>query len=202
MKSLPTLLTMSRLALAPVVAGLILWAANELYNDRLLAGFIFALCCILVVVAALTDWLDGWLARKLNAVTPLGAALDHSADKVLVTCALLALAYAALPLNLVIAALVIVGRDLAIAGLREGLSAAGRQIPVGALGKWKAAAGMSGIAAFLAAQSSALLYGPERLVTGLGWAAQALLWAAAALAVVSASGYVSAALAPKRGSAI
>src|SRR5690349_12962580 len=121
--------------MGPIVAGLVLWAADSLYTDRLLSGFIYALALILFALAASTDWLDGWLARKFGAVTPLGAALDHIADKVLVACVLIALAYAALPIWLVIPAVIILGRDVAIAGLREGLSAQGRALPVSELGK-------------------------------------------------------------------
>jgi CDP-diacylglycerol--glycerol-3-phosphate 3-phosphatidyltransferase len=111
----PMALTITRIVLGPVTAALILWAASVLYSDRLLAGFIYALAVILFVIASLTDWLDGYLARKLDAVTPLGAALDHCADKVLITCALVALAYASLPMDLVAAAVIILGRDVAVA---------------------------------------------------------------------------------------
>lgn len=197
MKQLPTILTLFRIAMGPVIAGLILWAAAETYADRLLAGFIYALCLILFLLASATDWLDGWLARKFDAVTPLGAALDHTADKVLIVCVLVALAYAALPLGLVAATVLILGRDVAIAGLREGLSQSGRTLPVNQLGKWKAAAEMSGVAAFLGFQSAAILLGPQSLVDGLEMAARILLWAAAALALISAGIYAAAAL--KRG---
>jgi CDP-diacylglycerol--glycerol-3-phosphate 3-phosphatidyltransferase len=187
-------LTVFRIAMGPVIAALVLWAASQLYVDRLLAGFIYALCLILFVLASATDWLDGWLARKLDAVTPLGAALDHAADKVLVTCVLVALAYAALPLPLVAAAVLILGRDVAVAGLREGIAAQGKALPVSQLGKWKAAAEMAGISAFLAFQSAALLLAPEGVKVGLDLAARLLLWAAAALALISGAQYVSALL--------
>lgn len=190
---IPTLLTLFRIAMGPVIAALVLWAASETYSDRLLAGFIYALCLFLFVLAAVTDWLDGWLARKLNAVTPLGAALDHTADKVLIVCVLVALAYAALPLMLVAAAVVILGRDVAIAGLREGLSNANRTLPVSQLGKWKAAAEMAGVAAFLAFQTAALLFAPSSVTTGLDMAARILLWAAAVLALISGAQYAAAA---------
>jgi cardiolipin synthase (CMP-forming) len=193
MKQLPTLLTLLRIALGPVIAGLILWAGAETYADRLLAGFIYAICLILFVLAAITDWLDGWLARKYDAVTPLGAALDHTADKVLIVCVLVALAYSALPLGLVAAAVVILGRDVAIAGLREGLAQSGRALPVNQLGKWKAAAEMAGVGAFLGFQSAAILLAPASVVLGLDWAARILLWAAAALALISAVIYAVAA---------
>jgi cardiolipin synthase (CMP-forming) len=193
MKHLPTVLTLSRIAMGPVIAGLILWAAHETYADRLLAGFIYALCLVLFLLAAATDWLDGWLARKLDAVTPLGAALDHTADKVLIVCVLVALAYAALPLGLVAATVIILGRDVAIAGLREGLSQSGRTLPVNQLGKWKAAAEMAGVAAFLGFQSAAILFAPQSIIDGLDWAARILLWAAAGLALISAAIYARAA---------
>jgi CDP-diacylglycerol--glycerol-3-phosphate 3-phosphatidyltransferase len=194
MHNLPTLLTIFRIVMGPVIAGLVLWAATQLYADRLLAGFIYALALILFLIAASTDWLDGYLARKLNAVTPLGAALDHSADKVLITCVLVALAYAALPLMLVAASVLILGRDVAVAGLREGISAQGKTLPVSQLGKWKAAAEMAGVAAFLAFQAAALLFAPASVVLGLDWAARLLLWAAAVLALVSGAQYVAALL--------
>lgn len=188
--NLPTLLTLFRIAMGPAIAALVLWAASVVYADRLLAGFIYAGCFILFVLAAASDWLDGWLARKLNAVTPIGAALDHTADKVLITSVLVALAYAALPLALVAAAVVILGRDVTLAGLREGLAGTGTTIPVGELGKWKTTALMIGVGAFLAFQSAALLGAPEPLIQGLIWAAQILIWTAAALALVSAAQYV------------
>lgn len=178
--------------MGPVLAALILWSATVLHRDPLLSGFIYALCVILFALAAITDWLDGALARKWNAVTPLGAALDHTADKVLIVCVLLALAYAALPLELVAASVIILGRDVAIAGLREALGAQGKTLPVSQLGKWKAAAEMAGVGAFLAFQSAALLYAPDAVVSGLSWAARILLWAAAALALISGAQYVRA----------
>ncbi|MGE0742475.1 MAG: CDP-diacylglycerol--glycerol-3-phosphate 3-phosphatidyltransferase [Hyphomonadaceae bacterium] len=191
---IPTLLTLFRILMGPAIAALVLWAASVVYSDRLLAGFIFALCVVLFVLAALSDWLDGWLARKLDAVTPLGAALDHAADKVLITCVLLALAYAALPLTLVAAAILILGRDVAVAGLREGIAAQGRSLPVSALGKWKAAAEMAGVGAFLAFQAGAILSAPNGVVMGLDWAAKGLLWTAAALALISGGQYLAALL--------
>ncbi|HRP10844.1 MAG TPA: CDP-diacylglycerol--glycerol-3-phosphate 3-phosphatidyltransferase [Terricaulis sp.] len=192
MQRLPLLLTLFRLAMGPAIAALVLWAATQLHGDPLLAGFIYALALILFVLAAITDWADGVLARKYDAVTPLGAALDHTADKVLIVCVLLALAYAALPLELVAAAIIIVGRDVAIAGLREALGGQGKALPVSALGKWKAAAEMAGVGAFMAFQAAALLYAAEGWVSGLSWAARALLWSAAILALISGAQYVRA----------
>ncbi|MBN8608439.1 MAG: CDP-diacylglycerol--glycerol-3-phosphate 3-phosphatidyltransferase [Caulobacterales bacterium] len=194
MKNLPTLLTAFRIIAAPVLAALVLYASTLLYGDPYLAGFIYALTFLLFVIAALTDWLDGWLARKLDAVTPLGAALDHAADKVLITCTLVALAFAALPLPLVAASVLILGRDVAVAGLREGIAAQGKSLPVSQLGKWKAAAEMAGVGAFLAFQTAALLRADASIVLGLNWAASILIWIAAALALVSGAQYLGALL--------
>jgi len=191
MKNLPTLLTVFRIAMGPLIAGLVLWAATLVYVDPVLSGLIYALAFILFVLAAATDWLDGYLARKLDAVTPVGAALDHAADKVLITCVLVALAFAALPLQLVAAAVLILGRDVAVAGLREGIAAQGKTLPVSQLGKWKAAAEMAGVGAFLAFQTAALLQQSAALVIGLFWGARVLLWAAAALALISGAQYVA-----------
>ncbi|GIK47388.1 MAG: hypothetical protein BroJett013_00850 [Alphaproteobacteria bacterium] len=192
--NIPTLLTIFRIVMGPAIAGLVLWGATLLHADRFVAGLIFGLALFLFLLAAATDWLDGWAARKLDAVTPLGAALDHAADKVLITCALIALAYAALPLELVAASVLILGRDVAVAGLREGVSAQGRSLPVSRLGKWKAAAEMCGVAAFLAFQTAALLGQSAALVLGLYWGARLLLWAAAALALISGAQYAAALL--------
>jgi len=177
--------------MGPAIAALVLWAATHFYTNPTTAGFIFGATFVLFVLAAATDWLDGWAARKLNAVTPLGAALDHSADKVLITCVVVALAYAALPMELVFAAVLILGRDVAVAGLREGIAAQGKTLPVSPLGKWKAAAEMCGVAAFLAFQTAALLGQSAALVLGLYWGARLLLWAAAILALVSGAQYVA-----------
>jgi CDP-diacylglycerol--glycerol-3-phosphate 3-phosphatidyltransferase len=191
---LPTLLTLFRMLMGPALAGLILWAGAVLYSDRPLAGFLFALSFALFVVAAATDWLDGYLARKLDAVTAMGAALDHVADKVLIACVLVALVYTALPLDFAAAAVLILGRDMAVAGLREGLSASGRTLPVNSLGRWKAAAEMAGVGAFLAYQAGALLLLSANVVLGLFWAARILFWAAAAAALISGAVYARAAV--------
>lgn len=188
-------LTLLRIACGPIVAGLVLWGYSFEHINRSAAGLIYVGATFLFVLASMTDWLDGYLARKYNAVTPLGAALDHCADKVLVATVVIALAYAGLPMQLVIAALIIIGRDIAVAGLREGLSASGRAPPVGQLGKWKAAAEMAGVAVFLAFRAAAMLSDSVRVIVALDWSAGILLWGAAVLALISAGQYAAAAFA-------
>lgn len=194
----PTALSAFRLAAGPVVAALVLWADARLYADGFAtaAAFYWA-ASALFGLAALSDALDGWLARHLNAVTPFGAALDHAADKALVTASLIALVYAALTFPLVIAALIILVRDIAVAGLREGMMAAGRTIPVSALGKIKTIAEMTGVSAALLLQAVALTPGATAAVHVFSPVAHAMLWMAAATAVWSGVGYVLAVLRPR-----
>lgn len=184
-------LTYARLAAGFVVAGLVLWADTIVFSQGgKIAGAIYAGAACVFGLAAMTDWLDGALARKLDAVTPLGAALDHAADKVLVSVTLLALAYASLPVDLIVAAIVLIGRDLAVAGLREGLADAPK---VGRVGKLKAVAAMTGVTAYLALQAVSLMNGPIQAAFGLLWIGRALIWLAALLALSSAWTYFTAA---------
>ncbi|MGE3143499.1 MAG: CDP-alcohol phosphatidyltransferase family protein [Hyphomonadaceae bacterium] len=191
---LPMALTLARLLAGPLIAWLILWAHDAVFQaGAIVAIRLYGAATLLFILAALTDWLDGALARRLGAVTPFGAALDHIADKTLTASALIALAYAALPPDLVIAALALVVRDLAVAGLREAFSA---RLPVDRFGKLKAAAAMAGVAAFLAFQTWGMLTGGDVIADALLWLARALLWLAAILALWSGARYVRAAMAP------
>lgn len=193
--NLPMQLTLVRLAAGPFVAALVLWAHAEMFaGGPALSGLIYAAAAVLFALAALTDWLDGALARRMNAVSTRGAALDHVADKVLVAVTLGALAYAGLPIDLVIAALVLIGRDLAVAGLRESAAAEGKSVPVDGYGKIKAAAAMAGVAAFLFYQAAGLMGAGVFVLEGLVWVARTLLWTATALALWSGARYARAAL--------
>ncbi len=100
---------------------------------------------VMFVVFALTDWLDGWLARKLNQTSAFGAFLDPVADKFLVCAALLVLVK--LDRVDVLMALVIIGREIAISSLREWMAQIGasRSVAVHMLGKLKTATQMTAI---------------------------------------------------------
>jgi len=197
LKRLPLVLTLFRILAAPVIAGLVIWGHGLVFSEGPgRAAMIFAIAGVLFVIAALTDFLDGWLARRYDAVTPLGAALDHTADKALVSGVLIALAYALLRWDLVFAAALLVVRDVAIAGLREGLSASGRSLPVSSLGKVKAAAEMIAISAFLF-QPAASFSSPTAAAV-FSWIAVAALWIAVVLALISAAAYAIAAAQPPR----
>jgi CDP-diacylglycerol--glycerol-3-phosphate 3-phosphatidyltransferase len=100
--------------------------------SRALAAFIFAL-------ASFTDWLDGYLARRLQLMSPFGAFLDPVADKLLVACTLLLLVGAKDVNYITLPAIVIVGREIVISALREWMAEVGRRasITVSYIGKVK-----------------------------------------------------------------
>ena len=199
MSSLPNTLTVARLIAAPIVGGLILFAGHSLYaigGD--LSVILLSTALVLFVLAALTDWLDGAMARKLDAASAMGAALDHAADKALVTACLIALAATALPFDLICAAAIVVTRDVTVAGLREGLSLSGRALPVSSLGKVKTAVELLAVGAAIALQITALvapqteqMFEPLNVILFI---TRASLWAAAALALWSGADYARAAM--------
>jgi len=123
--NLPNLLTISRIVMIPLMAVLLLY---DTLTAALIAGVIF-------IIATITDWLDGYLARKYEQVSDLGALLDPLADKLLITTALVML----IPLGRVPAwvVAVIIGREMAITGLRAIAAEKGVVIPAGWLGKYK-----------------------------------------------------------------
>jgi CDP-diacylglycerol--glycerol-3-phosphate 3-phosphatidyltransferase len=195
MKSLPTLLTYARLAAAPVTAFLILFADRAILASGAGDGAALYLAALVVfALAALTDAADGMLARKLNAVSPLGAALDHAADKALTSCVLIALAATSLPLDLIVAAILLIGRDVLIGGLREGLALAGRSLPVSQMGKTKTALILVGVAAALIQQTLILgtAMGPATIGAIANFTRLAL-WAGVALSLWSGIAYLLAA---------
>ncbi|RKP56438.1 CDP-diacylglycerol--glycerol-3-phosphate 3-phosphatidyltransferase [Pararobbsia silviterrae] len=138
--NLPIFLTWLRIVLIPLVVG-IFYIPDVMMSvpvKNTIAMLIF-------VLAALTDWFDGFLARKLNQTSSFGAFLDPVADKLMVTAALLILVELT-RLNAVIA-LVIVGREITISALREWMAQIGasRSVAVNSLGKFKTACQMVAI---------------------------------------------------------
>lgn len=112
-----------RVVLAPAVMALLL--AHD-----------YTVSVVLFLIAASTDWLDGRLARRWGVTTPLGAFLDTTADKLLITTALIALV--AIDRASPWVALVIIGREFAILGLRAAVASGGGRFETSLLGKWKA----------------------------------------------------------------
>lgn len=129
-QSLPNVLTLGRIVAVPLVVILFYWTSNTWADP--LAALVF-------ILAAITDWIDGYLARKLGVTTPLGAFLDPVADKLMVATALVLLvAHDPRPV-IVVCAMVIVGREITVSALREWMSHIGARgtVAVSWLGKWK-----------------------------------------------------------------
>ena len=128
--NLPTLLTWARIVAIPLIVGVFYLEGVSPAQQNLIATVMF-------VVFALTDWADGYLARRLNQTSAFGAFLDPVADKFLVCAALLIL----LQLDRVNAwvAFVIIGREIAISALREWMAQIGasRSVAVSMIGKVK-----------------------------------------------------------------
>jgi cardiolipin synthase len=179
--NLPNLVTLSRIILIPLLIGIYYlpeqWLAEESKNITATAVFIFA---------GITDWLDGYLARRLNQISAFGAFLDPVADKLIVVGALLALLY--LQRVDMLVALIIVGREIAISALREWMAKVGQaaSVAVAFIGKLKTVVQMIAIA---------LLLFHEPLV-GLDcqWLGTILINVAAVLTVVSMLYYLRKAL--------
>jgi cardiolipin synthase (CMP-forming) len=127
--TLPTLLTWARIVAIPLIVG-VYYLPLDAPTRNLVATAMF-------IVFALTDWLDGWLARKLDQTSAFGAFLDPVADKILVCASLLILVQ--LDRVNALIALVIIGREIAISALREWMAQIGasRSVAVHMLGKVK-----------------------------------------------------------------
>ena len=140
MKALPNLLTSARLALAGLVFFLLAGAGGALPGQdgppTTASGLIWAATAIFVV-AAVTDYFDGWLARKLQATSPWGAVLDPIADKIAVAAAILGLIVLAPRGTVPLPGFLILFREVFVSGLREGVAPRGVRIPVTQLAKWK-----------------------------------------------------------------
>jgi CDP-diacylglycerol--glycerol-3-phosphate 3-phosphatidyltransferase len=135
--NLPTNLTLLRIVLIPVLVAFFYlpWS-----NAHIASALIFA-------IAAVTDWLDGYLARKMSQTTHFGAFLDPVADKLMVAVALVLIVQADPNPYVAIAAAVIIGREITIASLREWMAEIGqrKKVEVSQLGKWKTTAQMLAI---------------------------------------------------------
>ena len=133
----PTLLTWARIAAIPLIMG-VYYTPLEPHTQNTIAAILF-------IVFALTDWLDGYLARKLNMTSAFGAFLDPVADKFLVCASILILVH--LQRADVFAALIIIGREIAISALREWMAQIGasRSVAVHILGKLKTSVQMTAI---------------------------------------------------------
>ena len=175
-RTIPNLLTGARILGAGAVFALLASLAAEPARRGLavVAFVVFAL-------AALTDFFDGWLARRWNVASAWGAALDPIADKIAALAAILGLTLAGGGLAIAIPGALILFREVFVSGLREAGAGRGVRLPVTQLAKWKTTFQ-------LVALSLALL------ALGLGsrplmLAAEALLWVAAAATLWTGAQY-------------
>ena len=178
--SLPNLLTLSRILAIPLVVAMFFVPGD----------YARWFACVLFSAAALTDWLDGHMARRWAQQSELGRFLDPIADKLLVSATLFMLVakgrfsaeWALLP------ALVILCREILVSGLREYLAELRVGLPVSRLAKWKTAIQMVAIGVLIVGNA-----GPALLpVVAIG---ETLLWLAALLTLVTGYDYLRAGLA-------
>lgn len=172
--SVPNLLTAGRCLSVIVIVILLLWPWGPLITGAL----------VVFGIAAVTDWLDGRIARAFNMTSDLGRMLDHIADKLLVGVTLLTLcAIGIIDDANVLAAALILAREIAISGLREHLAPRGIVVPATQLAKWKTTFQMVAIAALMASPLA-----PLETVARV--AALLILWAAMGMTLVSGFQYV------------
>jgi len=177
--TIPTIMTWTRIVAIPLIVG-VFYLPLEPVTRNLIATVMF-------VVFALTDWLDGYLARKLNQISAFGTFLDPVADKFLVCASLLVLVY--LRRTDVFVALIIIGREIAISALREWMAQIGaaKSVAVHMLGKVKTVVQMVAIPFLL---FDGQLFG---LIDTHQWGVW-LIWIAAVLTIWSMVYYLQKAL--------
>jgi CDP-diacylglycerol--glycerol-3-phosphate 3-phosphatidyltransferase len=180
--NLPNLVTLSRIILIPLIIGLYYlppeWLSLEEKNLAATAVFVFA---------AITDWLDGYLARRLNQMSAFGAFLDPVADKLIVVGALIVLLHLGRVESLV--SLIIIGREIAISALREWMAKVGqaKSVAVAFIGKLKTVSQMVAIPLLL-------YHDPLFGLIDCQWLGTLLINVAAVLTVVSMLYYLRKAL--------
>jgi len=162
--SLPNLLTIARIVAIPIVVWLVLAGTTPL------GWMAFAL----YVAAAVTDYVDGYLARRMGAGSSLGTMLDPIADKMLVGALIVTFAATGQLTGIdLVPALAIVLREIFISGLREYMGGRQVTVAVSALAKYKTATQLVAVGLVML----------EPLVAGISLLAELVLWAAAALTV-------------------
>ncbi|HML43962.1 MAG TPA: CDP-diacylglycerol--glycerol-3-phosphate 3-phosphatidyltransferase [Hyphomicrobium zavarzinii] len=176
--SLPNVLTYARIAAVPALVACLMFVEGE--AGRWAAFWLF-------VAAAITDWLDGYLVRRLEQQSTLGRMLDPIADKLIVGAALIMLVHDRTIDGLSIwAAIVIMCREILVSGLREFLAELNVKVHVTALAKWKTAVQMVALAFLIAGPAG------DRIVPGTSVAGIVLLWVAAVLTLWTGYDYLKA----------
>ena len=174
--SLPNLLTVSRIVVIPLIVA-------TFYLPGAWARW---LGCALFVIAAITDFLDGYLARRQNSVSKFGRFLDPIADKLLVAAVLLMLsAFQRVSMISLLPAVVILTREIMVSGLREYLAELRIGMPVSRLAKWKTAIQLTALPVLIVGDA-APAWLPAPLI------GEICLWVAAALTLITGWDYLRA----------
>jgi CDP-diacylglycerol--glycerol-3-phosphate 3-phosphatidyltransferase len=173
--NLPNSLTVTRIFLVPLLVVVLLTKIKGPLVVGLPTNIVGAL---IFALASLTDWADGYLARRRKQITPLGQVIDPLADKLLTSAALISLVQLDLAQSWMVA--VIIGREFAVTTLRSLAYARGVAMPASPLGKIKMVAQVVAILALILAHVPA---GP------IYWIGQAALWVVMVTALVSAADY-------------
>ena len=188
-RSLPNLLTGARLALGVLVFALLGSAAQLLRSADPVddpypaaARLLIVLAFLGFVVAALTDFFDGWLARRLQAQSAWGTILDPIADKIAVVAVVLGLMWLEPRAGIAVPGFIILFRELFVSGLREAGAGRGLSFPVTRLAKWKTTVQ-------LVALSVETLAPAAPATPSLAMAGDGLLWLAAAMTLWTGAEY-------------
>jgi CDP-diacylglycerol--glycerol-3-phosphate 3-phosphatidyltransferase len=187
LKSIPNILTALRIGLSLAVFFALAAAARNGYGDAgpramsplvLFAFFAFVIC-------ALTDFFDGWLARRLDAQSAWGAILDPIGDKIAVLAAIFGLILLEPRLGIAVPGFLILFREMFVSGLREAGAGKGLKFPVTYLAKWKTTVQLVALSLEILAASTHL--------TGLALVSDILLWIAALMTLWTGGQYMLAA---------
>lgn len=185
--TLPTILTIGRVAAVPLLVST--FYAESWWGPSATTG--------IFILAAVTDWLDGYLARKMNLGTQFGAFLDPVADKLMVAATLILLCtrpvevgiFGQLPWLFTVPAIAIIGREITMSAVREWAASQDKKlleaVAVNNLGKWKTATQMSALTILLAARDGSLVGAGALVPSGV-----VLLYISAWLSLWSLTVYV------------
>jgi CDP-diacylglycerol--glycerol-3-phosphate 3-phosphatidyltransferase len=176
-KRIPNALTIARIGLASLVFFILADAAGALPGrgappDAGARAALLIASFFIFAFAAITDYFDGWLARKLDATSPWGVILDPIADKIAIAAAILGLVVLEPIGAIAIPGFVILFREMFVSGLRESLAPRGIKLPVTMLAKWKTTLQLTALALEMLAATT-----PDGATIRLG--VHALLWLAA-----------------------
>lgn len=182
--ALPNILTYARIAAVPVVVGLLVW--QSIFSGGLWLRWV---ALAVFIGAGVTDFFDGYFARIWGQQSSLGQMLDPIADKLLVAASLLILAAGSTIRGwTLLAAVIILCREILVSGLREYLAELQVSVPVTRLAKWKTGAQMVAIGFLIAGEAG------DRILTGVSQAGILLLWLSAVLTLYTGYDYMRAGL--------